>query len=135
MHSVAAIDFREFVLGNNELEKINLFVSFVISVSILRIFLMANITGQVAYAIDDGAVNFEIGTGSSNKMEYLPVPPPNISRHNEAHLAEYLLTNYNSAARPVRNITSTTVLQISFYIVQILKLVSTSNLIALDLCT
>ena len=42
---------------------------------------------------------------------------------NEVRLVEYIMEGYNTAARPVRNITTTTTLEISLYVIQILKLV------------
>ncbi|XP_075260606.1 neuronal acetylcholine receptor subunit alpha-10-like [Convolutriloba macropyga] len=41
---------------------------------------------------------------------------------NEVRLVEYIMEGYNTAARPVRNITTTTTLEISLYVIQILKL-------------
>ena len=131
MDSIVAIVSMEIEIRNDEFKKINLLLSFA-SISVpLFLSLIVDMTGlQVASAAGlSGAAATQDNAASFGSRSVAGVEPnPNISRHNEAHLAQFLLTNYNPAARPVRNISSTTVLQISFYIVQILKLVSLFHL-------
>ena len=52
-------------------------------------------------------------------------------RHNEAALLEFLLSTYDSRCRPVNNINTTIFLDLSMYLVQILKLVSYISLFLL----
>ncbi len=47
---------------------------------------------------------------------------------NEAALLERLLQTYDSRSRPVRNVSTTIFLDLSMYLVQILKLVSSKQL-------
>ena len=58
----------------------------------------------------------QLTTGSSSKV--------NKDKFNEAALLEHLLHSYDSRARPVKNISTTIFLDLSMYLVQILKLVS-----------
>ncbi|XP_063710489.1 neuronal acetylcholine receptor subunit alpha-10-like isoform X2 [Symsagittifera roscoffensis] len=56
----------------------------------------------------------QLTTGSSSKV--------NKDKFNEAALLEHLLHSYDSRARPVKNISTTIFLDLSMYLVQILKL-------------
>ena len=75
---------------------------------------MNSTSGGLSVAYDTSAV-----TGPTANQPNKVSPEP----FNEVRLVEYIMDGYNTFARPVKNITSTTTLEISLYVIQILKLV------------